>query len=337
MAPRAASKPEEILKKTFEELGVAQHLAPVYELNYRLANHFERRNPRVDIIVAWLLLFVASLDYQLDPFTIAELSDPNGSFHANQQHYRPPAYFSCQTKLEQLLAKYFEKAITTLIHKGDYDFNPKCPVLSLLFQHTHSHHFLHQKLLQVVHQDIDQLQSGGSASTGMTVSSSFVIYQLHWNSKQIRRSRRNHNRLKEQTRIDALSAKLDEFTNGKTSNQKYSKLKQLLKDAKRMNLGFDIKMHDPYVLNDKLEDEWQFNESRLALLEILSQEDRTRDALNQNDRAIIEMDIKKNEEQNNNMGQGQGARPVQKAGLTSKIRKLFPGKQNANHKAMHAE
>lgn len=77
---RKVSKPEEILRKTFENLGVSHHLAPVYELNYRLANHFERRNPRVDIIVAWLLLFVSSLDYQLDPFTIAELSDPTGGF-----------------------------------------------------------------------------------------------------------------------------------------------------------------------------------------------------------------------------------------------------------------
>lgn len=80
VAPRAAGKPEEILKKTFAELGVEENLAPVYELNYRLANHFERRNPRVDIIVAWLLLFVASLDYQLDPYTIAELSNPTGNF-----------------------------------------------------------------------------------------------------------------------------------------------------------------------------------------------------------------------------------------------------------------
>lgn len=76
-----------------------------------------------------------------------------------------------------------------------------------------------------MHQDIDQLQSGGSASTGMTVASSFVIYQLHWNSKKIRRTRRNHNRLKEQTRIDALQAKLEMLSSGKVRGQQYSKLK----------------------------------------------------------------------------------------------------------------
>lgn len=143
VAPREDSKPEEILKQTFRDLGVSRHLAPVYELNYRLANHFERRSPRVDIIVAWLLLFVASLDYQLDPFTVGELSEPSGSFQASQQHYRPSAYYTAQTKLEQLLAKHFERAMTMLIHKGDYEFHPKCPVLALLFQHTHAHHYLH--------------------------------------------------------------------------------------------------------------------------------------------------------------------------------------------------
>ena len=40
-----------------------------------------------------------------------------------------------------------------------------------------------------------------------------------------------------------------------------------------MKLGFDIRMHDPYILNDKLEDEWHYNETRSALLEMLAIED----------------------------------------------------------------
>ena len=56
-----------------------------------------------------------------------------------------------------------------------------------------------------------------------------------------------------------------------------------------MKLGFDIKMHDPYVLNDEVEDEWQYNESRLALLEMLALEDHKLDDLNKNNRDIIDI------------------------------------------------
>jgi hypothetical protein len=42
-----------------------------------------------------------------------------------------------------------------LINKGDYDFNPKCPLLALLFQYTHKNYYLHQKLIEVVNEDID--------------------------------------------------------------------------------------------------------------------------------------------------------------------------------------
>lgn len=59
----AFDQPDDILKKSFKYLGVSKHLAPVYELNYRLANYFERSNPAVDITVVWLFLFCASLDY----------------------------------------------------------------------------------------------------------------------------------------------------------------------------------------------------------------------------------------------------------------------------------
>ena len=88
----------------------------------------------------------------------------------------------------------------------------------------------------------------------MTVSSSFVIYQLHWNSKQIRRSRRDTHRLKEQTRIDAMSKKLAELSGG-ANIPKFSKVKALMQAAKKMqkveDISKDIRMHDPYVLNDK--------------------------------------------------------------------------------------
>ena len=96
-----------------------------------------------------------------------------------------------------MLAKYFEKVLKILIYKFSYEFNSKCPLLTLLFQYTHKYNFLHQKLIDVVHQDIDQQQAGVGNGGSMAVSNSFVIYQLHWESKQMRMTRNDQKRLKE--------------------------------------------------------------------------------------------------------------------------------------------
>lgn len=103
-----------------------------------------------------------------------------------------------------------------------------------------------------------------------------------------------------------------------------------------MKLGFDIKMHDPYVLNDEVEDEWQYNESRQALLEMLALEDHKLDDLNKNNRDIIDIQILKIE-QNSNVGQGQGTSSKQKSSFKARLYKLLPGKQNGMHKVLHAE
>jgi len=99
------------------------------------------------------------------------------------------------------LAHYFEKVLILLIYKYGYEFNQKCPLLTLLFQYTHKYNFLHQKLIDVVHQDIDQQQAGFGSAGSMAVSNSFVVYQLHWESKQIRLKAADFDRLREHERF----------------------------------------------------------------------------------------------------------------------------------------
>ena len=101
------------------------------------------------------------------------------------------------------MAKDFEKVLKMLVYKFNYDFNPRCPLLSLLFQYTHKYGFLHQKLIDVVHQDVDQQQGGGGAGGSMCVSNSFVVYQLHWESRQFRLAAEEEKKLKQWLRNEA--------------------------------------------------------------------------------------------------------------------------------------
>lgn len=78
------------------------------------------------------------------------------------------------------------------------------------------------------------------------------------------------------------------MSHGKVKKQEeYYKVKQIYEDAKKMKLDKDLKNHDPYVLNDRLEDEWQFNEVRMSLLDSLAHQDKKENDLNQNHREII--------------------------------------------------
>ena len=96
-----------------------------------------------------------------------------------------------------------------LVYKFNYDFNPRCPLLTLLFQYTQKYAFLHQKLIDVVHQDIDQQQGGNGFGGSMSVSNSFVVYQLHWESKQLRLTKKEEKKLKEQIRFAELYTKFE--------------------------------------------------------------------------------------------------------------------------------
>lgn len=39
--------------------------------------------------------------------------------------------------------------------------------------------------MEIINHDVDQRRAGGSATTVMTVASSFVVYQMHWDDKQV--------------------------------------------------------------------------------------------------------------------------------------------------------
>jgi hypothetical protein len=49
-------------------------------------------------------------------------------------------------------------------------------LLTILFQYTYKYNYIHQKLIDIVHQDIDQQQTGVGSNGSMAVSNSFVIY-----------------------------------------------------------------------------------------------------------------------------------------------------------------
>lgn len=157
----------------------------------------DQLSPKVNIIIAWLYIFIGSLEYQLNPNLFTMKSQQLRHKVLDQQNFQSTEYFDSQIKLEQLLAKYFDKVLKILVYKFNYEFNPKCPLLSMLFQYTHKYAFLHQKLIDVVHQDIDSQQGGGGAGGNMSVSNSFVIYQMHWQSKQLRIGKKDEKKFKD--------------------------------------------------------------------------------------------------------------------------------------------
>lgn len=51
----------------------------------------------------------------------------------------------------------------------------------------------------------------------MSVSNSFVVYQLHWESKQLRLTKKEERRLKEQIRYAGLRTKFEALQAGASS------------------------------------------------------------------------------------------------------------------------
>mmetsp|Transcript_35934 Transcript_35934/g.55202 ORF Transcript_35934/g.55202 Transcript_35934/m.55202 type:complete len:94 (-) Transcript_35934:1773-2054(-) len=47
---------------------VSSLVSPIKEMKYRMVNFFENQPPKVNILISWLFIFLASLEYQLDPF-----------------------------------------------------------------------------------------------------------------------------------------------------------------------------------------------------------------------------------------------------------------------------
>jgi hypothetical protein len=58
---------EKLLRK--EELEpIKKGLVKIFDQKYRMNLFYEQEAPEVNIIITWLLIFMASLEYQLDPF-----------------------------------------------------------------------------------------------------------------------------------------------------------------------------------------------------------------------------------------------------------------------------
>ena len=76
---------------------------------------FEEQPSQDNIIITWLLVFMASLEYQLNPFIFAK-EDPNLSL---SQHdiFRSQSYLDSQYQLEMLLSQYFDKVLKKLVYK----------------------------------------------------------------------------------------------------------------------------------------------------------------------------------------------------------------------------
>jgi len=73
--------------------------------------------------------------------------------------------------------------IKLLIYDSNFEFNPKCILLGLLYQYTHKYNYLHQTLIDVYTQDISYQIEMSNSPNGSTSQNSFLIYQLHWESQ----------------------------------------------------------------------------------------------------------------------------------------------------------
>ena len=162
--------------------------------------------------------------------------------------------------------------LKTLIYKFNFEFNPKCPLLTLLFQYTHKYNFLHQKLIDIVHQDIDQQLVGVGNGGSMAVSNSFVIYKLHWESKQLRLNRMDAKHLKDHNRYQALKKKYLQVVptaRGVNEPKSIKDLEERWNYFHQFPTMVKFTWHDPYITNDLLDNDWVYSRERLDLLRYL--------------------------------------------------------------------
>lgn len=135
-----------------EDLGICN----VVETKYRMTIYYEKLYPRQNILITWLLLFIGSLEYQLNPWLFTEESQHKTEKILSFQHYKNYNYYAAQNKTEQILTKYFEEVLKVFLYKIHSFFDQKCPLLNMLFQYTQKYTLLHQKLIDFVHQEVDQ-------------------------------------------------------------------------------------------------------------------------------------------------------------------------------------
>lgn len=78
-------------------------------------------------------MFIGTLEYQLNPVLFKQIKRGQETKTLDQQNYRSSKFYESRVNMEQSLAIYFEKVMKMLIYKYGYEFNPKCPLLSMLF------------------------------------------------------------------------------------------------------------------------------------------------------------------------------------------------------------
>lgn len=130
-----------------EKLGICN----VVETKYRMTIYYEKLHPRQNIVIAWLLLFIGSLEYQLNPSLYTDDSFYSSEKMLSFKSYKSHNYYRAQNNMELLLTKYFEDVLKIFQYKLQYFFDQKCPLLNMLFEYTHKYTQLHQKLIDFVH------------------------------------------------------------------------------------------------------------------------------------------------------------------------------------------
>lgn len=128
-------------EETGKPTTVLDCLAPIHTILYRMKTYWNSKSPKINILVAWLLMFTGSLEYQLNPF-LPNTAEGRLKMSATN-NYKSGEFYDSQVKLEQLLASHFEFVLRTLIFRyGFEEFNPKDCLLSLLFNKTSQYDIL---------------------------------------------------------------------------------------------------------------------------------------------------------------------------------------------------
>lgn len=88
------------LAAVLERPGSELDIAPVVDMKVRVALYFEQLTPKVNIIIAWLFLFLGSLEYQLNPTLFTKASSHKLQKDLEWYTYKSPAHYDAQAKVE---------------------------------------------------------------------------------------------------------------------------------------------------------------------------------------------------------------------------------------------
>lgn len=99
--------------------------------------YFEKLPEICNIQITWLLMFLASLEYNLNPCLFTDESKHKADKQLSYKNYKDSSYNEAQHKLEMLLGKYFEEVLKKLFYKplvnNNFYFDYKDPLLTMMF------------------------------------------------------------------------------------------------------------------------------------------------------------------------------------------------------------